>query len=433
MDFKTAWILPSYSGSCKFFNNNPTIVAASDFDILNKEPEHYHEKVIIGRLLTVTSPERGLFAGRTIATSTRNAMPTKGKRTVTTIQPYSLLLIFADYFDSPNCFGIFLSKKWAFQSLWGVDISNSSKVKVGDMFAIKDPQPGLDQLGESIYIIKNPTHIAGIIPYGWPTTTMISSSEANQQVFFDETNKIIKVLGTYLHIGGGEDYPNCMGYTCDRVFKCKGCFGRSPTRKPMVLSCSVYVADCPEYNDAIKRADFHHFTSLTFTSLFFQNIVTLSRLHKEIIGNLHSDIQQAVLNIVNLINTNGGWRVVGWHRRGVTTDDESGEAILSETTAGHLTMLMPTNSNILLSDEFKSFQIPTPAHDTVPPILPGVNIQNQERNANPRENGTNEATFASPVTNIPLAASLTPDIDSQRRPKRHRSPAGPKVTGLNEA
>jgi hypothetical protein len=364
--FNPNWILPSYSGSRKFFANSK-IVPASNFAQSTTDPSQVHNKVIIARLLSLTSPDRGLLAGRMIATSSKSLAPVKGKRVIAAITPYSLLLIFADYYDPPNCIGIFLDSKHAFQLLWGNDCANASKVKVGDMFAIKDPKTGFDQLGDSIYIIRQPKHIAGIVSQGWPTCEIRSSSEANQQVYFDQLNKIIEVQGAELLVGGGK-YPNCMSYTCDRLFPCKGCFGKSPTKKPIVLECSVYVQDCPNYDDATKLAEFERFTSLSFTSLFFQSIVDLSRQHPKAITDRYDEVQKSVTDIVHYVNAHGGWRVVGWHRRGVTTDAESGDAILSERTQGHLTVLTPTDVNLESTDQFKAMQIPTPFDFTTPNI-----------------------------------------------------------------
>jgi hypothetical protein len=363
--FNPNWILPSYSGSRKFFSNNAKIVPASNFAQSTSDPTQVHNKVIIARLLSLTSPDRGLMAGRMIATSSKSLAPVRGKRVIAAIPPYSLLLIFADYYDPPNCIGIFLDSKHAFQLLWGNDCANASKVKVGDMFAIKDPKTGFDQLGDSIYIIRQPKHIAGIVSQGWPTCEIRSSSEANQQVYFDQLNKIIDVQGAELLVGGGK-YPNCMCYTCDRLFPCKGCFGKSPTKKPIVLECSVYVQDCPNYDDTTKLAEFERFTSLTFTSLFFQSIVDLSRQHPKAITDRYDEVQNSVNEIVRYVNAHGGWRVVGWHRRGVITDTESGDAILSERTQGHLTVLCPTDMNLETTDEFKAMQISTPFDFTTP-------------------------------------------------------------------
>jgi hypothetical protein len=367
--FNTNWILPSYSSSRKFFANDAKIVPASNFAQSTADPSQVHNKVIIARLLSLTSPDRGLLAGRMIATSSKSLAPVKGKRVVAAITPYSLLLIFADYYDPPNCIGIFLDSKHAFQLLWGNDCANASKVKVGDMFAIKDPKTGFDQLGDSIYIIRNPKHIAGIVSEGWPNCEIRSSSEANQQVYFDQINKTIDVQGPELLVGGGK-YPNCMCYTCDRLFPCKGCFGKSPTKKPIVLECSVYVQDCPHYNDTTKLAEFERFTSLSFTSLFFQSIVDLSRQHPKAITDRYDEVQKSVIDIVRFVNQHGGWRVVGWHRRGVTTDLESGDAILNERTQGHLTVLSPTDVNLENTDEFKKMKIPTPIDFTTPNIPP---------------------------------------------------------------
>lgn len=407
--FDPTWILPSYVNThAKYFSRNAEIVPASRFADQNQELGSQHNKVIVARLLSITTPKNNQFGGHSIyaGSKTQNQNTPRRSRLLVTVPKYALLLIFADYFDPPNCVAIFLHSKYAFQLLFGKDPTNAAMVKVGDMFAIKDPEVGANTLGESIHVLKSPAHIVGIVDQGWSEVPIRSSTEANQQVFFDEVGKYLHVVEPELLVGGG-DFPNCKGRTCDRQSKCLGCFGKAPTTRPIVLRCNVHVMDCPEYNEVTGRADFQRFTSLAFSALFFQDISSMSRRHPAEIGALYDDIDDAVTKIVHHINQNGGWRVVGWHRRGVVQDTETGDATLSEQTQGHITLLVPTDTSVVETLAFKRLQIATPKDNSVPPTLtiPRSNGSDEEESFRNQANDNDSINTATSNT-VPQIAAL---------------------------
>ena len=69
------------------------------------------------------------------------------------------------------------------------------------------------------------------------------------------------------------------------------------------------------------------------------------------------DIEDCILNVLDLINSNGGWTVVGWYKRGVITDKSLLEVPLSnvvstQVAAGqinyHIVQMIPTNRSFLV-------------------------------------------------------------------------------------
>ena len=69
------------------------------------------------------------------------------------------------------------------------------------------------------------------------------------------------------------------------------------------------------------------------------------------------DIEDCILNVLHLINSNGGWTVIGWYKRGAITDKSLLEVPLSnvvstQVAAGqinyHIVQMMPTNKSFLV-------------------------------------------------------------------------------------
>jgi len=427
--FDISWILPSYGTThARFYNRSAEIVPASVFASKDQPLGSQCNKVIIARLLSITSPKNGQFGGYNIyaGNKTNNQGTPRRSRLLVTVPKYALLLTFADYFDPPNCIAIFISAKYHFQVLFGKDISNAARVKVGDMFAIKDPEVGANTLGESIHVLKNPAHIVGIVDQGWQTIPIRKSTEANHQVFFDATGKQVKVMEPELLVGNG-DFPNCKGNTCDRQNKCNGCFGKASTTRPIVLRCNVHVMECTEYNDVTQRADFLRFTSLAFSNFFFRDLDGMSRRHPEEINSLYELIHKKVQQMVEYVNANGGWRVVGWHRRGVIQDTETGEATLSEQSEGHLTLLVPVDIGVLTNPDFVKLQIPTPTDCLTPPILHTLTTTCPTSTRSTSSTAENSPSAANP-TNTEELSIATPNnaVDDSSPPSNNnRAHSGP--------
>ena len=165
----------------------------------------------------------------------------------------------------------------------------------------------------------------------------------------------------------------CANVTCDRQHtRCYGCFGRSHTLEPIVLQADVAVKNCVAYNATGigNRAIFPKFRSLRFTSIFFDNISMLSAKSMMDQRQYDREISKKIKEMVKVVNENGGWTVSGWHRRGLINDAD--DVLLSTTTIGHLTFLIPSRLSVLEEDVFKSLIIETPGDNEGPQPLAGA-------------------------------------------------------------
>ena len=361
-------LLPNFHSVRYYFQyHQHTIVPATHFADTNRNPREYHNKVVIGRLLSITTPKDGSYFGQTTSVSAASASSSSQKGRHQTMHASSaVLLVFADLYNAPNCCALFLPRKLSFQTLFGKDTSLCNTVRIGDVFVIKDPMVSDEHLGESIVILKQPRIMAAVVNHGWPVTPMVTSSVANFQVYFDEPGRTIEILGAQV-ITGPETQLGCGGFTCDRQKVCLGCYGKSATRKTVVFRCDVSVLNAPHYSGGM--AFFPGVCSLRLGRLFFRDLDAISFKNEQTIVSVYGDLMVAVNAIVAFVNDHGGWRVCGWHRQGMLTEKSSGESILNARTKGHITLLEPSNIALLEDPALADLQVATPVDDRVPEAL----------------------------------------------------------------
>jgi hypothetical protein len=317
--FHPQYLREDFSNIKHYFEADHEIVAAAFFKDGRKAPEEYENKAIVGTFLSLTKPENNqTYAAR---------IDGKDKKMKLGPKPSAIMMVFGDYFNPPNCFCIFVEKKIAFQRLFGHSITRCESVRIGDVFVIKDPEPSMAMLGESLLILRDPVVMGVVVNGNWPTMIMSESTEANHQVFFNEGGKRISVTKPELIRWG--DVAKCGGFTCDRQAHCSGCFGAAATRKPIVMTCAITVEDTPNYG----FAQFRKFSSLRFTNFFFKDLEGLSGKHISVLSSMYLSNKTSILAMISMVNGNGGWNVCGWHRQGVRTET-AGEQILNGRTGG---------------------------------------------------------------------------------------------------
>jgi len=422
MLFNPQLILPSYQGGVESIFQIPHETAKAEHFTQELETEEFHNKVVIGRLLSISTPNpAGMHFGHSLTVSPRASAALGGSKRPKIMSPvasFAFILVFADQMGGPNCFALILTRKLDFQTQFGTDIARSELVRVGDVFAIKDPRPSDDNLGDSnLTILKEPQIVVGVVPTGWAVVTIQKANDVHHQVFFDEPGKTIQVFGAHLLLTS-DRRMTCNGYTCDRQnLLCKGCFGKSPTKKPIVLECDVDILDAPNYREKNNKACFRRFTSFRFTMLFFNDIVGLSSMHENVIRGMYNEIQQSVPAMVNYININGGWSVTGWHKRGVVADTTTGEQLLSVGTMGHIILLQPTDMTVLERPQFRALMIITPGNDVmpvVPPVLVAPNINPAPVMPN-NPAGPNLPTNQMPAPVLPRRTAMLPQQHAPTR------------------
>ena len=80
------------------------------------------------------------------------------------------------------------------------------------------------------------------------------------------------------------------------------------------------------------------------------------------------DIEDAITNVVKLVNDNGGWTVTGWYKRGLITDKlllevPPSNVVSTEVASGqinyHIIQLLPSNEDFMVEgmDLFNELQL----------------------------------------------------------------------------
>ena len=113
MDFNVNWIKSGYATS--WFHNHK-VVKADHFKRFSLTGEECEGKVILGRLLAVTTPDKsGKYNGMNLVTKERvsSAMSSNKTRRLNCAMyaGYSYILMFADQYNLPDCFAIILKHK----------------------------------------------------------------------------------------------------------------------------------------------------------------------------------------------------------------------------------------------------------------------------------------------------------------------------------
>ena len=375
------------------------VVQANYFRAFGLTGEDCEQTVILGRLLAVSTPDtKGQHFGYSMQVkpgAVNSLIKTdsnkKQKITSAMFSKYAYMLVFADQQDLPNCFTIILRRKLDFQRLFG-NPSLAAEVTIGDLFAVVEPRPADATLGENMTIVQDPYLLVALNEgsASWHQHDVIQSSKDNQQVAFFKHNQKIDVSLVRLCWKGAVP---CVNVTCDRQkTRCAGCFGKSHTLEPIVLQADVSIRECPLYNPTGNgnKAAFPAFRSLRFTNLFFDNISALSAktLDQQ---SYDRTISIDIKKMVNIINNNGGWTLCGWHRRGVCVENDTDDYTLSVSTTGHLTLLTPTTSTIMESDEYKDLIIKNPGTEAPQTILQ----ENTSESQNSTTVGQNTAAASS--------------------------------------
>ncbi len=160
--------------------------------------------------------------------------------------------------------------------------------------------------------------------------------------------------------------PICTGYMCDRQemktaegTPC-GCLVQSD-RCNLVLSCTLFV----KTQEGEQLFSVKNFRSWVFTKLLCGNSLSDLVTKADYSDDESFDQMRSHLSIIiDYVNANGGWSIIGWFRIGMLQDaaDSSQdlpknqtELIAAETVTPHISRLCPTEIDV---KELVRFQLP---------------------------------------------------------------------------
>ena len=167
----------------------------------------------------------------------------------------------------------------------------------GDIPMVKTQNP--------IIVMKHPDHVNAVM-----INTQITGNNTRAFVYNNVTLKINRTAALE---------TTCSGFLCDKQ-RCGdwcgkqgcGCYHMTQYRSNLVMQHGIY------FETEAAKVIHRDFSSTKFSLLYlkdhFPGAIRVSSLRGT---DAYWDIEEAVNNMVEYVNNNGGWTAVGWYKRGM--------------------------------------------------------------------------------------------------------------------
>jgi hypothetical protein len=310
------------------------------------------ETILIGVMLTVKMAEKAVSVYRTHMALSANGTGKREKKETYASTPYDRLLTFADVKDPGKCFAVICQNK---QDTCRFFMKGQKQLMgIGNMFVIGEPAHSTSKLGNTSAIKIVEDYSSSVFPLDpvcmrYLPLTPLKNPQLGETLYFSyhgvTTLKIITPSLTD---------AVCSGLLCDRQanaktiektkFKC-GCLHVNSKNVGRVLSMTLEIP-CHETFDLSECAVVENFRSIRTSCLFMseKTMSSLTLLSKK----QRSLYRSSISNVVDYINTHGGWTIVGWVRTGAKNDDSdpNAENLASINQAPHVSYLMPSRLQV---------------------------------------------------------------------------------------
>lgn len=276
--------------------------------------------------------------------------------------PWDRMYVFADLLDVGSCLIIMMQKTRSARDFMRVVHRQGGGILTGGIFALFEPTPTHDRkkLG-SMSIVESNAALVPLKNYTMVHRTihtipkyMPSSLDVGSQKYFAIHNCITLSI-PFFRI---DNSYTCQGRECDKAHKIAtnqhcGCTLLSSIRNVGVMTL-VFKNPFDRANiDVHEFVQVHDFRSLRTTNIFFKD---LEHYAAEYSDSMQKDLRKRVSAMVNYINGNGGWTMVGWFRKGETIEDvatNDTDRVESDSVVIHISYLVPTNDEIMNNTEYK--------------------------------------------------------------------------------
>ena len=272
---------------------------------------------------------------------------------------YDRLALFADTREPGRCFAMIYKNSAASTNFFSRCIRTHEGV--GNVFFLDEPTPVTSTLGStaSVPIIES---VWDALPISNPIDTLLPNvpllpPDMGCTRYFCSHN----VRELQFHNASFVDSV-CTGVFCDRqlctdtvtnpqAIRC-GCFHYDRSSAPLTIQFDIAMP-CPLDFDQSGITYISGFRSYRTTLLFIKKD-TLKYVKKNDSNDLNT-LRNAVREVVQYVNNNGGWSIVGWLRTGTVHDISETQGVLAENLASttqtpHVSFLYPTNSLLVNED-----------------------------------------------------------------------------------
>ena len=293
--------------------------------------------------------------GKNPATISWTANNNGKKSRVSQQTTYNRYFYVADVTNPPYCAAIITRSGSETNHL----VSNTrGEQLVGMDFYIKEPNLSLKTLGEATPVLETSTR--DLIPLVSNTVNLIPAChdlrpddlQAGQGGYFVMKDTKINLRRATLCTD-----TKCIGKQCDRQKRngdCSCVYGTA--QKNFVYSFDVSF-EVPITLHSSKKLTIPEYRSLSTTALFFKDhsVREVSMQREE---NGQTFIRDKIKTMTQIINQNGGWTIVGWMKRGETTDLGTGQdKVENVEVTMHLSCLRPTNPTATSQRDYKDEMI----------------------------------------------------------------------------
>ena len=228
-------------------------------------------------------------------------------------------------------------------------------ITIGSFLRIMGPQPIESRMNGDIPLVKTPHPLIVLRRplSALPTVNIINEVEPNRSLAFAMNSRILNVNQTFVVS------TTCAGNHCDKQrigdwngVKGCGCFAMNQNCSNLAFVHSIW------FNaSGGQRITQTEFSSTKFSLIYLKariaSIIQKSALQQ---SNAFWDIEECIEKVVNFVNDNGGWTIVGWYKRGSIKDKSLLEALPMDETVGaeqlnhHIVEILPSLPELLNRD-----------------------------------------------------------------------------------
>lgn len=252
-----------------------------------------------------------------------------------------------------------------------LDFRDNGTISIGTFLRVISPEAIEEYMNGDIPMIRTPCSLIVLKrPTKMPTVAVNYEVQTNQSLSFCLNNRILNLNKTLVVS------TTCSGLMCDKSsinewnnIKGCGCVGMNPNISNLSLVHSIWINAVADMNMADHETVQRRLTHSDFSSTKFSVCYLSSRIPPTVrksslshSSDLFWDLETAIEDVVDFINGNGGWTVVGWYKRGSIKDrsliestggNNSTNNANEDTTVGsgnlnfHVVELLPTNQTLL--------------------------------------------------------------------------------------
>jgi hypothetical protein len=312
------------------------------------------DQFVLGAVLSIKQAEPASNVMVYKKQKTGESATAKGK-------PYDRLITFADLAEAGKCFALICPSKEKSKNFFRHVTKYS--LGTGHIFYIGEPKCSVSRLGNenAIPVIDGYSGYAFPIKNGaqfCPSAELTLSETIGETKYFCYHNCRLQMKNSNFETAA------CNGSLCDRQasvkditkFRC-GCFHSDNAMSGKVVTMNLTIP-CSASFHVNGHYCVKGFRSLATSKLFVkESSWSKIDIHKKV---QRSALREAVKRINEYVSNRGGWTIIGWWRVGNVSDSsdpKDAEKIASINPKPHVTYAMPSDLDLVDSDELKSMMV----------------------------------------------------------------------------